>query len=403
MQPTVRRVHSRHQSLLAVLVGSVIALSTVVETSAERETVTNRPSAAAVERVWIVTQRPLSSEQVEVLRGLDRLLIMIPGVSSGDLHTNCQFLDRIRMQGGYEVAVFYDWESGNLSRKAVSPTATAPAAARLVELCETFQDGAGRPKPIDLLAHSAGTVIVNKAATKIVTASSSIRFRHVLFLGTALAANESLDDLKSASTGVLNVHSAYDKVNRNVNDRIGKLSALDGAAYWNLRMDHSMSGRIMRHYVFLASNPENWVQCATYLTQGRCPEPKPLTVGQTNSIDLLHGLCLWVQAHPNQSHEEIRPFISELLAHPNPEVQYYGVILTGQLRVVELAPMMKTILEGENSPVYLRKEIYQALGNLEDGRQARFLQRARDLDPACAEEIRDVLRALKTKRIEPIR
>lgn len=380
-----------------------MTFSAVVETSAERKTVTNRSSAAAVEHVWVVTQRPLSSEQVEVLRGLDRLLIMIPGVSSGDLHTNCRFLDRIRLRGGYEVAVFYDWEAGNLSRRAVSPTATTPAAARLVELCETFQDGASRAKPIDLLAHSAGTVVVNKAATKIHTAGSSVRFRHVLSLGTALVADESLDDLKTASAGVLNVHSAYDKVNRNVNDRLGKLSALDGAAYSNLRMDHSMGGRIMRHYVFLASNPENWVQYATYLTQGRYPEPQPLTVGQTHSVDLLHGLSLWVQAHPNQTHEEIRLLIPELLAHPNPEVQYYGVILTGQFRVVELAPRLKAILQVENAPVYLRKEMYQALGNLEDGRQVDFLQQARDRDPACAEEIRDVLRALKTKRIQPIR
>jgi hypothetical protein len=168
-------------------------------------------------------------------------------------------------------------------------------------------------------------------------------------------------------------------------------------------MDHSLGGRIMRHHVFLSSNPENWLQYGLYLSTGRLPEAKGLPLGKDYRLHDLHRLTLRVKAHPEEQYDELRRLLPKLLADPDPEVVYYGVILTGLLKVAQLAPPMKAILANKQTPVYLRKDIYQALGNLEDGRQVDFLRGARRLDRPCDEEIRDVVRALKRKRIAPIR
>jgi hypothetical protein len=328
---------------------------------------------------------------------------MIPGISSGDLEESKRFLDRIRNHAGYKLAIFYDWEHLNPSRKVVSPTATLSAAKRLIKLCEVFQKEAGKVKQIDILAHSAGTVVVNKTAVTIASKRSSVRLRNVLLLGTALGADEHLDDLLSVSESVLNVHSAYDKINRNINDQIGELSELKGETHRNLRMDHTLGGRIMRHYVFLSYNPENWVQYGYYLRSGQWPEPRLLKNWNDYQLDDLHRLTLWVKEYPDESPEGMKQLLPDLLSNNDKDVKYYGVILAGLLKMRTLAPAMKAILEDEQSPVYLRKDVYQALGNLEDGHHVYYLKRARKLDPPCGEEIRDVLRALKRKRVEPIR
>jgi hypothetical protein len=282
----------------------------------------------------------------------------------------------------------------------VAPTATEPAAARLVELCGSLGPA---DVSVDILAHSAGTVVVNKAAQRIVASGSPARFRHVLLLGTALAAGEPLTELQQVATRVLNVHSAYDKVNRNINDRLGRLPALTGEAHRNLRMDHSLGGRLMRHYVFLAPNPENAVRYATYLRTGDGLSPGPWPMADDVGPVGLHRLVLRLKAQPGDPHREIRERLPEWLAHPDTEVRYYAVVLAGLLKVQDLAPALKDLLAAPESPAYLRKDIYQALGNLEDGRHVDFLRQARDRDPACDEEIRDVIRELKRKRIEPVR
>ncbi len=92
-----------------------------------------------------------------------------------------------------------------------------------------------------------------------------------------------------------------------------------------------------------------------------------------------------------------------LLADADPAVRYYAVIMTGLLKLTAHAATLQAIAAAQNQPVYLRKEAYQALGNLADGDQVEFLRLARQRDPACAVEIRDVLRALKRQRIEPQR
>lgn len=381
------------------LLGSVLCLAADF---AQPEKNPDRSTVGLPERILVVTALPLTPGQERVLHEANSWLIMIPGVSSGDLDENCRFVDQVRIRGQQDVAIFYDWESRNPGRKVVSPTAVDPAAKRLLALFETFQTETAR-KSLDILAHSAGTVVVNKTAMAIDQKRSPVRFRHVLLLGTALDAYEPLHSLKGASASVLNLHSAHDKVNRNVNDRLGRLSALEGGPYRNLSMDRSLGGRLVRHYVFLASNPENWLQYGTYLAGGKWPQPNPTLSGDAIQPDSLHALTLWVREHPDDSHRKVLEMLPRWIQHPEPEVRYYAVILAGLLQAKSLGPTMKALLEEARTPVYLRKEIYQALGNLKDGAYVDSLRAAYKSDRACTEEIRDVLDALKRERIEALR
>jgi len=355
------------------------------------------------DRIWIVDDIPLADDRLEQLSKLDSLLIMIPGVSSGDFEDACSFLEQVRVRSGHELALLYDWKPGTLGRKIVSPGATEPAAERLIALCNILETERESKACVDLLAHSAGTVVVNKAAIEIVEKDAPVRFRHVLLLGTALDAAEPLDKLKAVSTSILNLHSAFDKINRNINDRLGLLSALDNDRHRNLRMDHSLSGRIMRHYVFLSQNPENWLQYGEYLARGTWPEQALLQTGEELQVDSLHRMAQWVKTHPDDQYESFKGLVPRFLKHPDVQIQYYGVIIAGLLGRKSQAPALKAMLDKDGTPVFVRKEIYQALGNLRDGRHVDFLRHARDRDPECSEEIRDVVRSLKRQRIVPIR
>lgn len=352
------------------------------------------------ERVWVLTKHPLTDEQVLALDRAESLLIMIPGISSGDIDANCKFLEQVRSRGKHDVAMFYDWEAGNLTRKVVSPTAVDPAATRLIKLCEKFQKD---KKSIDLLAHSAGTVVVNKAAMEMDEKSSDVKFRHVLLLGTALSEDEPLAELKAVSQSILNVHSAFDKINRNVSGSLGSLSSLDSDVYRNLSMDHSLSGRLVRHYVFLSSDPENWLQYGTYLGTVKWPKASQEVPGEDGRAEDLHRLSMSVKKQSVEPHAAIKEMLPKWLNHSDPEIKYYAVIMAGLLKETTLGPSMKDLLKDKGTPVYLRKEIYQAFGNFEDGHYVDFLRSARKQDPDCDEVIRDVARELKRKRIAPIR
>jgi hypothetical protein len=356
------------------------------------------------ERVWLANQYPMSQKQIKTINRCNSLLIMIPGISSGNISESRQFLNHIRAAGHYKQAIFYDWKTGTLFRKTMLPSITQQAAERLIEICKIFQENkSDKEKTIDLIAHSAGTVIINKAAAEIMNTKSPVRFRNILFLGTPLYVNTSLDNLKSVSTIVLNVHSAFDKINRNINQQLGRLAELNSDHYKNLQIDYSISGRIIRHDVFLASNPENWINYSNYLSQGSWPEPIQVTVDKNFKVESLHRQTMWLKDHPAEQHKYSLKLLQELLMHKDYKIKYYGVIITGILQRNKFAPTLKNILKDKAAPVYLRKEIYQALGNFEDGRQILFLKDLRKRDALCKEEIRDILRALKRKRIRPIR
>lgn len=363
----------------------------------------DRKNIVIPDRIWIVDDTPLTDKQIECLAGIGSLLIMVPGVSSGDFEDTCRFLEQVRVHSGHERAVLYDWQPGSLGRKVVSPSATEPAAERLISLCAIAQKEGKARADIDLLAHSAGTVVVNKAAIEIVEADAAVRFRHVLLLGTALDAAEPLAELKSVSRGVLNLHSAFDKINRNINDRLGLLPALDSDRYRNVRMDHSLSGRIMRHYVFLSRNPENRLQYGEYLARGTWPQAELLRNGEELRAYSLHRTAQWVKAHPDGPYDRVRRLVVRSLKHSDEQVRYYGVIMAGLLGMKSQALSLKAMLDKDSTPVCIRKEVYQALGNLKDGQHVDFLRHARDRDPECGEVIRDALRSLKRQRIMPIR
>jgi hypothetical protein len=110
-----------------------------------------------------------------------------------------------------------------------------------------------------------------------------------------------------------------------------------------------------------------------------------------------------VRERRDEAHGGVGQKLPEWLEHPDPDVKYYAVILAGLLKAQAHVPAMKALLAAAPTPAYLRKEIYQAFGNFEDGAYIDFLQSARKSDRACDEEIRDVLRALKRERIEAIR
>ncbi len=361
-------------------------------------------SSCAAELVWVADQHPMSDKEVERLRRCDSLLIMIPGISTGNISKRCAFLNQILTAGFYGQAVLYDWEAGSLSRKIMLPSATQRAAERLVEICSAFRrNGEGRKKNIDLLAHSAGTVVVTKVASEIVRTRSRVRFRHVLFLGTPVAVDEPLEDLKKTCASVLNVHSAFDKVNRNINDRLGVLTELNSKAYQNLRMDHSIGGRIIRHNTFLLSNPENWINYSTYLSHGFWPKADVAKISNDCDVMDFHRYAMGVMNHSDKPHAQTMALLPQWLTHSSYERKYYGVIIAGLLRCRQFAPLMKDMLRDKQVPVYLRMEIYQALGNIKDGRHIYFLKESRGRDPVCSDVIRDVLRSLKQKRIQPKR
>jgi len=358
-------------------------------------------------RVRVISIPPLGTGNNVGVRALRRLLVMIPGISSGDIPANTRFLDAIRVRAGHDLALFYDWQPGTIGRKTVAPSATEPAGERLAELCERFLDN-GTGRTIDLFAHSAGTVVVNKAATHIRATGSRARFRHVLFVGTALDAAEPLAALKAVSASIVNCHSAFDKVNRNINDKEGVLPALRGARWHNVRMDHTLGGRIVRHYVFLSDDPENRIQYAHFLRWGKWPERGGLPPADRCTAERLHCYALTTVhtkerlRRPYAQRETRRLFarrIAPLLAHDDPEIAYYAVLLSGRFKVPGVTETLRGMLRDTRHPVYLRREIYQALGNMEDPEQVQFLREARDADPACDEVIRDVVRELKRKRI----
>lgn len=116
------------------------------------------------------------------------------------------------------MAVFLDWGHLDPTRKVVSPLATAKAAEDLAALCQLIDANSPSTVTFDLLAHSAGTVVANKAAIRAQEAGQSVHFRHILLLGTPHDPGVDLTALKAVSRAILNIHSAYDKINRNISD-----------------------------------------------------------------------------------------------------------------------------------------------------------------------------------------
>ena len=134
----VRRILPGINWRLVCLVAFLIAVSGCAvreqkECASQKGGMQGRSSCAA-ELVWVADQHPMSDKDVKRLSRCDSLLIMIPGITTGDMSKRCMFLNQIRTAGSYGQAVLYDWEAGTLSRKIMLPTATRRAAQRLLEI-----------------------------------------------------------------------------------------------------------------------------------------------------------------------------------------------------------------------------------------------------------------------------
>ncbi|NCC50608.1 MAG: hypothetical protein EOM20_05265 [Spartobacteria bacterium] len=353
--------------------------------------------------VLILGKQDLTSAQRERLEPVTNLLLMIPGISSGHMDDNRAFLERIQQESGHDLAVFYDWEAGNLTRKIAMFSTTDAGAAHLVDLLATIQGTRETPVTVDVIAHSIGSVLLNKAAVLSVHQNAGITFRHVLLMGTALDTGEALEDLKYSSASILNLHSAYDKVNRSINHNLGFLEELDSGVYTNLRIDYSLSGRIMRHYTFLETSPETALPYGHYLRTGAWPEDTGTMEATLRAPSDVYLLCRRVRDDPACAPGDLANAIPDLLSDPRPDIQYFGLILAGLTDATNQLSVIMEALEAPETPAYVRKEAYQALGNFEDGGLILFLKRARKRDDDCQEEIRDILRALKRKRVERTR
>lgn len=357
-------------------------------------------------QVYVLRGRPAAAVAFAPLTQARHCLIMVPGISSGDLGKQSRFLAQVRLRSGADLAVFQHWGHTDPTRKIASPLATAQAARDLATLCKRVWSGGKKGATIDLLAHSAGTIIVNKAATQLRREQSSVRFRHVLFLGTPHDPHVDLSALKQMSRAVLNIHSAYDKINRNVSGNIGLLHGLSHKPYWNLRLDTSLGGRRMRHYTFLEHTPENWLQYGGFLHSGQWPLPRTIANAAGGDPDTLYRLAVWVRAGQLTPAEQARvlALAQKSLTHSEVEIRYYGALLLGLSGDSSAARAgLKAALGQSDAPAYLRREIYQALGAIANPQDLRYLQRARKTDPASGDVLRDVLRDWKRRRIRPVR
>ena len=356
-------------------------------------------------------------EEVYLLRGVPdapavrslgrttHVLILVPGVSSGDLATQSRFLSHLRRRTGAQVAIFHHWGQYDPTRRMAAPTATSRAAATLASFCELMWRQAGPQPHIDVLAHSAGTIVVNKAALHLATADSPVRLRHVLFLGTPHAPDADLTALKQRCEALLNLHSVFDKINRNVSGAEGALEALPAPPYWNRSLDRSLGGRRTRHNAFLEDTAENRVQYGHFLRTGRWLTPLAWPDGAPLTAIGLHRHALHVRAaNPGARQGMVGPaLLRRCLAHPDPEIRYYGALLAALAGEGAVRPALKATLEAPEQPDMVRREIYQALGAMEDPRDLRYLQQRRQSDPEAGDVLRDVLRAWKRRRIRPPR
>jgi hypothetical protein len=282
--------------------------------------------------------------------------------------------------------------------------ATAAAAAALATLCRRLTAEGHAPR-FDILAHSAGTIVVNKAAGMLVEDEAAVRFGHVLFLGTPHDPAVDLGALERLSAAVLNLHSPFDKVNRSVSGAGGALTDLDGPPFWNQRLDTTLSGRPMRHYTFLEDTPETWLAYSDFLRAGRWPRPRP-PAGETElTAASLYRVAAWAaMTKPTAAdRKDLSRLARRALASTDAELATYGAILAGRSGDPSLRELLKARLDIPDVPVWLRWELYQALGHLGDGRDLRYLQAARKRDPAAAEVLRDILRDWHRRRIRPPR
>ncbi len=356
-----------------------------------------RPLVADGQRVVLLTRRGLLPEAAPRVAMADAVLILVPGVEDLPVGHRTVLLEQIRQRADCELALYYDWGQG-LGRRIAFDAATDGAAHGLAD----WLAGPGRPPRVHVLAHSAGTVVVNKAARLLAAweAPATVRFDRVLFCGTPLRANEPLAALRARSASVLNCFSRLDKVSRNLNAAGGRLSALGEAG--NAWLSRSLGGRLMRHDGFLANDPETWLRYGWYFRHGVLPPARvnrPLRDRPSDWWSLAAAVVAGVPG--SRVHAALAAERILRRGEAGAEALYYAALLAGLARQDDLAEQLIALLARPGNPAYLRREIYRAITNLRDGRHIGFLRWARKRDPVARVVTRDCLRELKRLRVVP--
>ncbi|MFW5860144.1 MAG: hypothetical protein ACOCYP_08975 [Planctomycetota bacterium] len=355
-----------------------------------------RPLAVDGQRVVLLTRRGLLPEAAPRVAMAEAVLVLVPGVEDLPVGHRTVLLEQIRQRADCELALYFDWGRG-LGRRIVFDAATDGAAGALAN----WLAGPGRPPRVHVLAHSAGTVVVNKAARLLAArdAPPTVAFDRVLFVGTPLRADEPLAALRARSASVLNLYSQLDKVSRNLSAADGHLHALGDAG--NVRLSRSLGGRLTRHDGFLANDPEMWLRYGWYFRHGTLP---PARVEQPLCDRPRAWWCLAAAVVAGVPGARVHAALAaeRILRRDaaSAEALYYAVLLAGLAQQDDLSAAMIDLLATPR-PAYLRHEIYRAITNMRDGRHIGFLRWARKRDPAARVVTRDCLRELKRLRVVP--
>ena len=357
------------------------------------------PPQAAPEQVVVLREGPLSAQALGRLAGVDRLLIVIPGVDSGILHRSVAWTDRLRAEAGCGLALFYHWLPDSRGRQVLNAGSTQLAGDILADVVEMLALDPGGPE-IDVLAHSGGTVVLRKTVRALDARGSEARFRHVLFMGTPISGDAVLAPTLARSALLCNVVSSYDKVIRRLSDHRDGLPGLGTEPpYWNLRMDRRLSGLVMRHMSYLADGPEMRLTWAALLRDGQLPPARRMPDRRLETLSQLDAHARWLRCHGVGDLADAADVGSDVLDAEDPDRVCYGVMIAGLARDHTAWPAIEDLLRDPTTPGFVRREIIRYMANLRDGRFISVLEWMEDHDPVNAQIAEDALRELKRARV----
>lgn len=361
------------------------------------------PQLAESETVILLQDQPLSARVLGRLAALDRVLVVIPGVDSGVLAESVAWADRLGAEAGCGLTIFYHWLPESRGRRVLNPGSTQLAGEHLADVLEALDLDAEGPA-IDVLAHSGGGVVLRKTVRALDQRDADTRLRHVLFMGTPISPAAVLAPTLARSDALCNVVSSYDKVVRRLSDHVNGLPGLgDEPPDWNLRMDRSLTGLVMRHMSYLDDGPEMRLTWAALLREGRLPSACPMPDRRLVTLAQLDAHARWLRGHWVGDVVDAADVGRDELGSDDPDRVCYGVMIAGLARDVTAWPQIDRLLRDPTTPAYVRREIVRYLANLRDGRYLPILRWIEAHDPANRQVATDALRELKRARVRPPR
>lgn len=341
----------------------------------------------------------LPASVIERLGREQRLLVMIPGVDSGILHRSIAWTEALRVEGGYGAAVFYDWLPASRGREVLNAVSTRIAGEQLAAALDQIAAGPGHPT-VDVLAHSGGTVVLRKAMRALDAAASELHLRNVVFTGTPVSPDAVLDPTLERSAGLCNVVSSYDHVIRTLSDHVHGLPGLgDATPDWNLRMDRSLTGLVMRHMSYLADGPEMRLTWAALLRDGRLPRSERMPDLRVVTVAELDRHARWLRCNGVGDLAEAAEVGRDQIGSADPDRACYGIMIAGLARDHLAWPEIDRLLRDPSTPAFVRREAIRYMANLRDGAYIPVLEWMADHDPDNAEAADDALRELKRARV----